>query len=486
MRTALAIIILFCARFATASWFDPRLDADIAWQQWLGLSILHNGHLPAALGPETFTSAGAYWVPQEWALSLAVALTLGTALFPLLAATTVIAGGSVLLFTALAARRLGASSFVTLLCVTCVGYSMVESYGIRAQVFGWASLAAVMFVLRCGRGRAIWWIVPLTALWANLHASAMLSPALLAVWTAGIALEERAWTPRVRRYTVLTIASAAAVCATPLGIHLPLYAAQLFTSPIRHIIQEWQPTDLTASSFVFGAFPLIVAGCIWGIARRSRDSESPYRWREAALFASSTWLVFSALRNIPVCAIVIAPVVAQSVSRVLPEKLRVNQLLRETPMVGVLNGAALAGAIIIALRLSHLPDFYQSKLPYSAIAAVAAVPGSHNLYCEDFAWCGIALQYPNLREFIDGRCDPFPLPVWEQYQAVYLLRPQWRQILQRNGVTAILVGTKRPLARAMTLRKDWRSIYTDARYEVFVKRPLGAAATPRAGLAARL
>jgi hypothetical protein len=285
----------------------------------------------------------------------------------------------------------------------------------------------------------------------------------------------------------LAVASAAAVCATPLGIRLPLYAAQLFTSPIRHIIQEWQPTDLTSDSFIFGAFPLIVAACIWGIARRSSDTETPYRWPEAALLAISTWLVFSALRNIPVCAIIIAPVVAQSVSRVLPEKVRINQLLREIPMTGVLNAAAVAGAILIVLRLSHLPDYYQGKLPYRAVAAVAAVPGSHNLYCEDFAWCGLALQYANLREFIDGRCDPFPLSVWEQYQAVYLLRPQWHDILQRNGVDAILVGTKRPLARAMALRKDWRSIYTDAHYEVFVKRQLGAAAAaPRASLAGRL
>ncbi len=486
MRTALAIIMLFCARFAAASWFDPHRDADIAWQQWLGLYILHNGHLPAVLGPETFTSAGAQWVPQEWAMSLAVAVTVGTAAFPLLAAATMLAGGVVLFFSALAARRLGASSFVTLACVTCVGMSMLESYGIRAQVFGWASLAAVMYVLRCAQGRALWWIVPLTALWANLHASAMLSPALLAAFTIGLAIEERRWTPRLRGYVLLTVASAAAVCATPLGIRLPLYAAQLFVSPIRHIIQEWQPTDLTSDSFMFGAFPLILAACVWGIARRSPESESPYKWSEVALFAAATWLVFSALRNIPVCAIIIAPVVAQSVSRILPETLRVNQLLREVPMTVLINATSVVGAVAIVLQLSHIPDFYEGKLPYRAVAAVAAVPGSHNLYCEDFAWCGLALQYANVREFIDGRCDPFPIPVWQQYQAVYLLRPQWREILEKNRVDAILVGSKRPLARAMTLRKDWRTIYLDANYAVFVKKRPGTEASARATLAARL
>lgn len=495
MRTALAIIVLFCARFAAAAWFDPGRDADIAWQRWLGQYILQNGHLPGALGAETFTASGAHWVPQEWALSLAVALTVGTAAFPLLAAASTLAGGAVLFFTALAARKLGASSFVTLLCVVCVGYSMVESYGIRAQVFGWAALAAMMYVLRCARGRALWWIVAITALWANVHASAMLAPALLAVWAIGLALEERGWTPRLRQHVALTIASAAAVCATPLGIRLPLYAAGLFVSPIRHIIQEWQPTDLSSDSFIFGAFPLVVAACVWGIAWRSREAESPYRWTEAAVFAAATWLVFSALRNIPVCAIVIAPAVAISVTRVLPETVRVNQLLREIPMTGIINGAAVVGGILIAMRLSHLPDYYQGKLPYKAVAAVASMPGVHNLYCEDFAWCGLALQYSNLREFIDGRCDPFPLPVWEEYQAVYLLRPTWRDILRKNGVDAVLVGTKHPLAQAIALRNDWHSIYADAHYEVFVrnesgnpiavKRRLGVGRSLRGALAGR-
>ncbi len=486
MRTAFAIVILFSARFAAGAWFDPRRDADIAWQQWLGSSILHNGHLPVALGAETFTAAGAHWVPQEWALSLLVALTVGTAAFPVLAAISVLAGAAVLAVTAFAARRLGASTFATLLCVTCVGYSMVESYGIRAQVFGWALLAAVMYVLRCTRGKTLWWTVALTALWANLHASAMLSPAFLAIWTVGIAIEERSWSARLRQHIALTIACAAAVCATPLGIRLPIYAAQLFASPIRHIIQEWQPSDLIADSFLFGAFPLLLAACIWGVAWRSQRSESPYRWSEAVLFAGAAWLLFGALRNIPIFAIVVAPSVAAGMTRVIPETVRVNRLLREVPMAALVNVTAVAGAFLIAMRLSQMPDYYKGDLPSQPVAALAALPGIHNLYCEDFAWCGLALKYANLREFIDGRCDPFPLPVWEQYQAVYLLRPQWKDILKRTGVNAILVKRKHPLARAVAMRADWRSIYADAQYEVFVlKSRLGVAAADPAASAAQ-
>jgi hypothetical protein len=462
MRAALAIALLFCGRYAAASWFDPRRDADLAWQRWLGQYILAHRHLPRSLGPETFTSAGAHWVPQEWALSLAVALAPTTWAFAALAALATLAGGAAMLITALCARRMGASTLVTIICVTCVGYSMVESYGIRAQVFGWALLAAIMFVLRCANGRNVWWVVVLTAVWANLHASAVLAPLIAGIWTAGIALEDRALTGRIRMFAGVTALSAVAVCATPLGVQLPLYAAQLFASPIRFIIQEWQPLDFISDSFTFGAFPLVAAAIVWGIGK-------PHRWSEIFVFAVSTWLLFTAVRNVPVCAIMIAPAVAQAVTRALPQRLRINELLAERPVLVMLNAVAAAGAVAIVLDLARLPSYYEGKLPYRPVASIAAVAGTHNLYCEDFAWCSLALPYANLREFIDGRCDPFPLSVWSQYEAVYRLKPRWRAILDAHRVDAVLVEVQRPLARALTSGPHWRLLYADARYDLFIR-----------------
>jgi hypothetical protein len=395
-----------------------------------------------------------------------VALAHSAWAFAVLAALSTFAGVAAMLLTALAARRLGASTIATVLCVTCVGYSMVESYGIRAQVFGWAILAAIMYVLRRANGRAVWWAVPLTVLWANLHASAVLAPVVIGVWTVGAALEDRALSARVRTFAAVTGASALAVCATPLGVQLPLYAAQLFNSPIRHVIQEWQPLDFVSDSFSFGAFPLAAAAIVWGVGQ-------PRRWSEIMTFAIATWLLFTAVRNVPVCAIMIAPAVARSVSGVLPQRLRVNALLSETPVLTMLNAVALAGAFAIAIELSHLPSYYEGKLPYRPMAAIAAVGGTHNLYCEDFAWCSLGMRYANLRFFIDGRCDPFPIAVWAQYEAVYRLRPQWRAILDAHHVDSVLVETQRPLARALALRTQWRLLYTDGRYDVFLRADEG-------------
>src|SRR5438876_7812241 len=95
-------------------------------------------------------------------------------------------------------------------------------------------------------------VIPLTVLWANLHASALIVPVLVGLWTIGTAIEDRAWTSRVERNAVLTLGTTLAVFLTPFSWHLPAYAIQLQTSSIRSAISEWQPPDLTLPAFDFG------------------------------------------------------------------------------------------------------------------------------------------------------------------------------------------------------------------------------------------
>jgi hypothetical protein len=462
MKVAVAVVLIFAARFALAAWFDPGRDGDLPWQHWLGMQILQSHHIPLALGSEAFAAPGAPWVPQEWALSLLVALTLNTPRFILLVMLTATAGAATLLLTAWSARRLGASTAATALCVLCVAFSMVESYGIRAQVFAWAMLAALMFLLRTAHGPSRWWMVAVTALWANLHASALLAPALLALWTIGIALEERGWTANVRSFALLTVACAVAVFLTPLGYRLPLYAVSLVHSPIRFAIQEWQPSYLSATSFALGPLGLIAATCLFGVRRTCRVAEF-------LLFAALTWMAFSALRNVPVCAIVLAPAVAQRLTVYLPERLRINAIFNELPAQVVLYVITLFMSAFSGLALAHSPDFTGSRVPARAIAALARVAGTHQLLCEDFAWCSSALPYRNLREFIDGRCDPFPLTVWNDYETVVSTKRGWKHVIKVRDIDAIVANSSSKLGRALPHLRAWHELYSDKTYKLYIR-----------------
>ena len=464
LRVAFAIAAIFAARFGVAAWFDPRRDADLAWQQWLGMQILRTGHLPHALGPETFAANGAPWVPQEWALSILVALTLGKPSFILLAALAALSGCTVMLFTGLAAKKLGASSVCAAIAVACVGISMLESFGIRAQVFGWALLAAMMYLLRCVPGRRKWWIVPLVALWANLHASAMLAPVLVLLWAVGTALQEGAWNARVREYFLLAAACAAAILMTPLGFSLPLYTLHLLHSPIRSIIDEWQPASLTRASFTFGVLPLLLATCAVGF-ERSR------RWPEMLVFAATAWLALTAVRNIPVCAVVIAPACAARLSAAIPERARINAMFGERSVAALLLAGALFAACASGVALARTPQFRAGTLPSDAIARLASIPGTHLLYCENFAWCSLALQHRNIRPFIDGRCDPFPIAVWKDQLVIQNARDRWHAVADRRGINAMLAHRGRALARGLASWPGWHLVYADEDYRLFSRDP---------------
>jgi hypothetical protein len=460
MRAAVAVALLFAARYGVTSWFDRRHDADLVWQNWLGLQALRAGHLPNALGAETFTAGGAPWVPQEWALSLAVAFSGQHGLFAVLAILAACSGVAAILLTALASRKMGASISAATICTICVGFSMVASYGVRAQVFAWPLLATFMLVVRCARGARQWLLVPIAVLWANVHASAPLAPVLLAVWTAGVLLEDRGWTPRVRHFALLTAASAAAICLTPLGLRMPILALQMIHSPMRMGIQEWNPTTLSDDVFRFGLLPLMIAAMITGVWRARKS--------EVLLFLFAVLLGLSAVRNVPVAAIIVAPFVALQLTALLPESRRIERFLRERAATGILLGfCAIAGAAL-ALQLARSP-LSGVTLPEKAMAVAAALPGEHNAYCEDWAWCSLALAYPNMRTFVDGRCDGFPLTVWRQQYAIADERPQWSRLLDRWRVDVILARHAGALAQTLQISPQWKLRYADSRYALFVR-----------------
>jgi len=74
LKYAWLVIGIVAARFLTTAIAYPQLDGDLAWQRRLGETILRTHAIPRALGDETFTAAGAPWLPQEWAFSVLGAL----------------------------------------------------------------------------------------------------------------------------------------------------------------------------------------------------------------------------------------------------------------------------------------------------------------------------------------------------------------------------------------------------------------------------
>ncbi|HTD35901.1 MAG TPA: hypothetical protein VK669_00190 [Candidatus Limnocylindrales bacterium] len=448
---------VFAWQAAIALRFPPR-DGDLLWQRWLGERVMHEHAIPRVLGHETFTAEGARWTPQEWLFSTLLAWSgdHGAAwLVPLLCA---LAAGVVLASIVIRSRRRGVSPLMASAGLFMFAFSSIQSFGPRAQVFGWAGLALVVTLLE-SEGPWVWAAIPATALWANLHASAFLAPAVAMLFAFAALLRDRRWSPAVRRFAALTAGCAAATLATPFGTELLRYTVELSLSPIRDSITEWGVTSLHSFAFTTGALPLLLVLAVFGVRTSLRDR---------VLAVAFCVLLFTAVRNIPVFTIAVAPIALAALPR--RGDARAADADRRFGWVTV-AAIVCCGVFITALTWRDGPGS-REKLPLgSARALIAQAHGTPRVLCEDFAWCSVFLDAP-VRVFMDGRCDPYPVAVWHDYRDVIDGNRAWAAVLDRDRVDAVLVRPGGSLESLLAERHEWRRIASDRVSGLYVRTAL--------------
>lgn len=493
MSLVFIIIALFSAYLAGNRMAHPFADGDLFWQRQLGEYVLAHHAIPTTLGNDTFTAAGAPWVAQEWLLGTVAALVLrmhAIWLLSLLAGLTVFAA---LAISALRAKRAGASLTSVLAAGLFAGVCLEGPFGIRAQVLAWPLLAALLLSLD-GEGFAPLWAIPIVVAWANLHASVMIAipivwlDAVLYLWKryadARGLQEARARTVRtkkrdaqheapslrtllaergVRLRLLLCVAIPAAVLCTPLGMRLPVYAVSLLHSPIRAFIQEWQPLRQLNPQVLFGLLPL-AAIVLYGTRRVWRERPRDY----ALTILMALWTLRS-VRNIELFAIIAVVPAALAVAG--SEGWDDPLAALKVPLRRMVTVAAIVAIPLVGWLAYHAPPIVKPwSIPRAAIAELASQPGEHNLFCAEYADCAVALGYPNIRVFLDGRADPFPVPVWRGFVEVAAMRPGWPAVFKQFGVNAVLVSKTHPLAVGMKHLDGWHQLpQVDGCCLVFVK-----------------
>ena len=431
----------------------------MAWQRWLGESILRSGTLPTRLGAETFTASGSAWLPQEWLFATLAAAAQRAALAP---AFDLAVASCAVLALALVVRRAaaaGSSALGTSLCVLCAGVAMLESFGVRAQVAGWPLLVVFCSLLERD---ASWLLCGAVAVaWANIHAGAVLAPVLAAAWAAGVALRDRALSSGAARAALVALATLFAVAVNPFGFGLIAYATALVRSPVKDFIREWQPASFSDASFVWGALPLLAGTAVFASFEGRR---SPQRLCAVALALA---LLLAAARNIPLFALIVAPYAALGFTRVL--RLAGGARSGLEPRLGTVAAACVFGvAGAGAVRMWRAPAAPAGGS--ALIARLAALPGPHRLLCQDYAWCGAAVGDARIRVFLDGRADPYPLRVWEAAFRIAHCSAGWQQALQAYRVDAIVAARDTCLGGALQRSDGWHTAGRSGSYELFVRR----------------
>ncbi len=466
-------------------WTGLLMDGDTGWHIRNGVYILAHHAVPH-VDLFSFSRAGAPWFAWEWISDVLFGVLFGWAG---LKALVIFAALMILLLTALVFLipvRRGVhpllAAGLTLVAVTAASVHFLARPHLFTLIFFTLSLA----VVSSDRARAsplLWGLVPLAALWTNLHGGVFVLPLLTALWTVGAAAE--AWAGhrgfgQARRAVVLTGLVSAATLVNPYGWKLHEHVWSYLRSDwIRTAVQEFQaPGFRNANEKYYEALLLggvVVAG--WLIGQR--------RLVEPLWLLAFAHLSLTGARHIPLYAITAVLVVApeldtwwREASRAASPKstgailLKIGEDLRgEFGRVSPWLPGALV-VLLLAVPPGNWPeDFPKQAFPVRMVASYAGLIERHKVLSSD-QWGDYLIFrfFPEERVFFDGRSDFYGETLGRDYLALMNGSYRCPMLLRRYGFDAALVPISWPLGELLKRDGRWRLVADDGQALLFVLR----------------
>jgi hypothetical protein len=227
------------------------------------------------------------------------------------------------------------------------------------------------------------------------------------------------------------------------------------------VVTEWRATSITSPAFALGALPLLLILAAFGVRTSLRDR---------LVAAAFTVVLFTAVRNVPVFALVVAPIAAAALASGRARDGAPPQ--RASVAAWATVGAIAVSFVVLAGSAWRSAPPAESLLPTGPVRTLLAQARTQpRVFCEDFAWCTLFLLEPGAaRVYMDGRCDPYPAPMWRDYRELLGGRPRWAAILERERVDAVLVQRDGALDSLLAERpRTWRRIASDGLTRLYVK-----------------
>jgi hypothetical protein len=475
-------LILWLFVYGVSGWSSLLGDGDTGWHIRAGQYILEHHSVPTQ-DLFSFSRPGAPWFAWEWLTDVTYALCFQMAG---LKGIVLLAGVMIALFATVVLRYTiwrGANAlvaaFTTLLAV---GASSMHFLA-RPHLFTLLLLPVCLWLVEADRRRNtgwVWALIPMTALWTNLHGGFVVFLACLGLLVAAYGIETALGLPRwpqIRRYSTLLMGCSLASLANPYGFQLHVHIYQYLRADwIKNIVQEFQaPTFRSEGQLQFEA--LLLAGLIAiGFLLRRR------------LFAEALWVLFLAhsslisVRHAPLYAAIAAPLIAceisewwrsQAADMKKSSAVRILHQLGADLTPGFRRTSIWPAVLILGLALWNAPqkwprDFPNQAFPVSMVHQHEDLIASGRLLTPD-QWGDYIIYslYPRQKVYVDGRSDFYGEKLGQEYLHLMQGAYDWRAILERNGFDVALLPVDWPLASMLKLDSGWRVVQDDTRVILF-------------------
>jgi hypothetical protein len=428
-------------------------DSDTYWQIAVGRWILDHGALPR-VDVYSFSKLGEPWISSSWLAQILYAVSYNLAGWT---GPVMVAAGSITATFALLAhfleRRIPAT-YAALVALAAMVLS-TPHFLARPHVLAMPFMVAWAYGLMSASERRqppSFWLLPLIALWANLHGGFVFGLVLAgafaidAVWNA-VPLQRKAL---ALRWIAFGLAALAACCFTPYGWESILASRKILDlGELLRLISEWAPADFSRlSPFELTILALIAVALYRGVKL------SPPR---IALVLGLLHMALSHGRNLEIFALLLPIVVLTPVSQ---------QFALQPAWSGrmtFVSAAALTVALgistwVVAAQQTYAPP--KSDSPAAAVEAIKA----HNLrrVLNDRALGGY-LIWRQIPVFIDGRAELYGEKFTMTYYNALELKDvgQFLGLLKDHDIDALLLRPGAPAASLLDHVGAWRRAYAD-------------------------
>ena len=459
--TRVFLAILFLGLFAMAA--RNATDPDLWWHLKTGEYITQHRSVPHA-DPFSYTRAGEPWIAHEWGTEVLLYQIQGTTGF----------AGLILIFAAILCAtfyclylRCGPAPYIAGVATLCAAWATAPIWGVRPQVLSFLLTSLWLLILeRADRNpKLLWWTLPLTLLWVNLHAGFALGLALSALFLVGALFDHYFGdsSPRApwRTSALVLFIDLLLVPLNPNGLRLFSYPIEtLRSTTMQNYILEWASPNFHRPEY--WPFLLIVlvtfATFIW--------SRIPVRPRDLILLLVGLYASLISIRMIPFFVLIAVPLISRRLGD-WPQRAHSSRRLPSAVRIRLNAAIVLAMAFFAALHIAQViqrqPQAEARQFPADAVAFLHRHPPSGPIF-NHYDWGGYLIWklYPSTPVFIDGRADLYGAKLFHDFANAYELKGSWQQILQSWGIQTVLVPPDSALAVGLQNAPGWTVSYRDS------------------------
>jgi hypothetical protein len=485
--THVFLAILFLGLFAMAA--RNVTDPVVWWHLKTGQYIAEHKSVPHT-DPFSYTRAGEPWVAHEWLTELALYEIERSAGWGGLIVTfaAVLCGTFYLLYL-----RCGPAPYIAGVATLIAAWATMPVWGVRPQVL--SLLLTSLWLLLLGRSernpRLLWWTLPLTLLWVNLHAGFALGLAVSALFLLGEWIERvlgysKHNAPRRRTAALILLLDLLIVPLNPNGLRMFSYPIEtLRSAAMQNYIAEWASPNFHHAEYF--PFLLIVLVAFAALSLPGKQ----VRPRDLLLLLVSLYAGLCSIRMMPLFVLIATPLIAKRLGlwpRSASQHRQPHAISRSFfNAVIVLAMIAFTG-IHTAQVIQRQPLAEARSFPARAVAYLQAHPPSGTIF-NHYDWGGYLIWklYPSTRVFIDGRADLYGQKFFDQFANTFQLKNDWQQPLQRWNIETVIVPPDSALATGLRSSPGWTVSYEDSQAVILTYRsPSVATGRVRTPSASRL